>query len=136
MSSTGDEFVWFLCFLAPASELLQDPTPLRPLLTKPTGNHCCALHRIPPPSHVRGVYCLPRHDASDGENSAGSSDVFSQVLESSSENLLADDSERLADALVACGERGGERVDIVVDNAGRFRLRGALSPGVGGWGVV
>lgn len=69
---------------------------------------------------MRDVYCLLRHDTSDGENSAGSSDVFSQVLESSSENLLADDSERLAEALAACGERGGERVDIVVDNAGRF----------------
>ena len=54
----------------------------------------------------------------DGENAAGSGDVFSQVLESSSENLLADDSDRLAEVLVACGERGGERVDIVVDNAG------------------
>eukprot|EP00903_Cladosiphon_okamuranus_P013637 g12701.t1 len=54
----------------------------------------------------------------DGENAAGSGDVFSQVLESSSENLLADDSERLAEVLAACGERGGERVDIVVDNAG------------------
>ncbi|CAN0355930.1 unnamed protein product [Pylaiella littoralis] len=53
-----------------------------------------------------------------GENSAGSGDVFSQVLESSSENLLADDSDRLAEVLAAYGERGGERVDIVVDNAG------------------
>lgn len=44
--------------------------------------------------------------------------MFSQVLESSSENLLADDAERLAEALLACGKRGGERVDIVVDNAG------------------
>ncbi|CAM9983768.1 unnamed protein product, partial [Laminaria digitata] len=54
----------------------------------------------------------------DGGNSAGSGDVFSQVLGSSSENLLADDSERLAEALVSCGEQGGQRVDIIVDNAG------------------
>ncbi|CAN0409628.1 unnamed protein product, partial [Ectocarpus sp. 12 AP-2014] len=54
----------------------------------------------------------------DGATSAGSGDVFSQVLESSSENLLADDADRVAEALVACRERGGERVDIVVDNAG------------------
>ncbi|CAN0276347.1 unnamed protein product, partial [Ectocarpus fasciculatus] len=54
----------------------------------------------------------------DGATSAGSGDVFSQVLESSSENLLADDADRVAETLVACRERGGERVDIVVDNAG------------------
>ncbi|CAM9633651.1 unnamed protein product [Ascophyllum nodosum] len=54
----------------------------------------------------------------DGANSARGGDVFSQVLESSSENLLADDSECLTAALEACRDRGGARVDIVVDNAG------------------
>ena len=47
--------------------------------------------------------------------------MFSQVLESSSENLLADDSECLTAALEACRDRGGARVDIVVDNAGAWR---------------
>lgn len=55
------------------------------------------------------------------ESSAGRRvDVFSQVLESSSENLLADDSERLVELLVACGEQGADRIDIVVDNAGEW----------------
>lgn len=53
-----------------------------------------------------------------GENSARAGDVFSQVLASGSQNLLADDSERLAGALIEGRERGEERIDIVVDNAG------------------
>lgn len=69
----------------------------------------------------------------DGGNSAGSGDVFSQVLGSSSENLLADDSERLAEALVSCGEQGGQRVDIIVDNAGSFAW-GCDDGGSGGGG--
>lgn len=69
----------------------------------------------------RGLRCLPGISADiheQGENSARAGDVFSQVLASSSQNLLADDSERLADALVAGREKGEERIDIVVDNAG------------------
>lgn len=85
-----------------------------------------------PPTKVpelRGAeWTLPIHSrvrtlafsSKDGGNSTGSGDVFSQVLGSSSENLLADDSERLAEVLVSCGEGGGQRVDIIVDNAGSF----------------
>lgn len=80
-----------------------------------------------PPPYPRRARAPPRDENEktiekknqDGGNSEGSGDVFSQVLESSSENLLADDSDRLADVLAACRERGGERVDIVVDNAGK-----------------
>ena len=89
-----------------------------------------ALLRLP---LLRAIWPLPPLPYNkDGENSAGSGDVFSQVLESSSDNLLADDSDRLAGVLVACGERGGERVDIVVDNAGEdveatYRRNGELA---------
>lgn len=59
--------------------------------------------------------------------------MFSQVLESSSENLLADDSNRLVEALVACGKRGGDRIDVVVDNAGELEELSIFSnPGIQG----
>ena len=45
-------------------------------------------------------------------------DAFSQVLASSSANLLADDFDQLLAEASKALEAGGRRVDIVVDNAG------------------
>lgn len=50
--------------------------------------------------------------------SAGDTDVFSAILAAASENLLHDDTGRLAQRCQVLHQRGGGEVDIIVDNAG------------------
>lgn len=85
------------------------------------------LRRVHQHAVVVGVrYLLPER-TTERKSAGRSVDVFSQVLGSSSENLLADDSDRLVEALVACRDRGGDRIDVVVDNAGKMAYQDCMS---------
>lgn len=58
---------------------------------------------------------LPRRPADAANTNV---DIFTSILEKSSENLLHDDLEALADHCTKLREKGGGNVDIIVDNAG------------------
>ena len=49
---------------------------------------------------------------------ASSTDVFTEILQSATENLLHDDTHALAEYLNQLKEQGGGAIDIIVDNAG------------------
>lgn len=53
-------------------------------------------------------------------------DVFTGILEKAHENLLHDDSDELASHCEKLRSSGGGKVDIIVDNAGKFRQPSVL----------